>query len=125
MVEGHERCGGASLPHGRRHSSSCDPSTPQLGAAGRLAYMKVCGRDIKIQGRLVRIACPELDSYESLGDPDAVLNGLRKSAVRVDLFTFMQSIAEASPKYAYPMEWDNLAVLPVSTFDHWWNHQIR
>ncbi len=23
------------------------------------------------------------------------------------------------------MEWDNLAVLPVSTFDHWWNHQIR
>jgi hypothetical protein len=23
------------------------------------------------------------------------------------------------------MEWDNLAVLPVTTFDHWWNHQIR
>jgi len=23
------------------------------------------------------------------------------------------------------MEWDNLAVLSVSTFDHWWNHQIR
>jgi hypothetical protein len=23
------------------------------------------------------------------------------------------------------MEWDNLAVLPVSTFDHWWMHQIR
>src|SRR5438270_3410101 len=23
------------------------------------------------------------------------------------------------------MEWDNLAVLPVSTFDHWWNQQIR
>jgi hypothetical protein len=22
------------------------------------------------------------------------------------------------------MEWDNLAVLPVSTFDHWWNEQI-
>ena len=23
------------------------------------------------------------------------------------------------------MEWDNLAILPVSTFDHWWTHQIR
>ena len=23
------------------------------------------------------------------------------------------------------MEWDNLAVLPVSTFDNWWNNQIR
>src|SRR5258705_545158 len=87
--------------------------------------MKVCGRDIKIRGRLVRIAWPELDSYETLSDPEAVLEGLRKSRVRVDLFTFMQAVPETSPKYAYPMEWDNLAVLPVSTFDHWWNHQIR
>jgi hypothetical protein len=23
------------------------------------------------------------------------------------------------------MEWDNLAVLPVSTFEHWWNRQIN
>ena len=22
------------------------------------------------------------------------------------------------------MEWDNLAVLPISTFDHWWSQQI-
>jgi hypothetical protein len=36
----------------------------------------------------------------------------------------MQRLPETSIKYAYPMEWDNLAVLPVSTFDHWWNHQI-
>src|SRR5581483_3184532 len=24
----------------------------------------------------------------------------------------------------YPMQWDNLAVLPVSTYDHWWTKQI-
>ena len=29
------------------------------------------------------------------------------------------------PKYTYPMEWDNLAVLPVSTFEHWFAHQIK
>ena len=23
------------------------------------------------------------------------------------------------------MEWDNLAVLPVTTYDHWWKHQIN
>jgi len=40
--------------------------------------MRVCGKDIKIQGRLVRIASPELDSYELLNDPEAVLDGLRK-----------------------------------------------
>ena len=87
--------------------------------------MKICGKDIKIQGQLVRIARPELEKYECLGDPEAVIDGLRKSGTRIDLFTFMQLMPELSPKYSYPVEWDNLAVLPVSTFEHWWNHQIR
>ena len=53
-----------------------------------------------------------------------MLGGLRKCGARVDLFTFMQRLPETSPKYPYPMEWDNLAVLPVSTFDRWWTEQI-
>jgi hypothetical protein len=74
---------------------------------------------------LIRIAYPELDKYELLTDPQVLLAGLRKSGTRIDLFTFMQIMPETSPKFAYPMEWDNLAVLRVSTFDQWWNHQIR
>src|SRR4051812_43089882 len=87
--------------------------------------MKVCGRDIKIQGRLIRIAAPELDKYELLNDPEVVVEGLRRSGTRIDLFTFMQIMPEVVPQFAYPMEWDNLAVLPVSTFDQWWKHQIH
>ena len=87
--------------------------------------MNVCGREIKVAGRLIRIARLDADKYESLEDPGTFLEGLRTCGRRVDLFTFMQIMPETSQKYAYPMEWDNLAVLPVSTFDHWWNHQIR
>lgn len=87
--------------------------------------MNVCGKQINVDGRLIRIARLDADKYESLEDPEALLEGLRKSKKRVDLFTFMQILPETSPKYAYPMEWDNLAVLPISTFDHWWKHQIR
>jgi hypothetical protein len=36
----------------------------------------------------------------------------------------MQRVQEPEPKYRYPMEWDNFAALPVSTFDHWWNKQL-
>jgi len=85
----------------------------------------VCGKDIKIEGRLIRVARPEGDKYNCPDDPEAMLSGLRKCGTRIDLFTFIQKVPESSPKYGYPMEWDNLAVLPVSTFDHWWNHQIR
>ncbi len=87
--------------------------------------MKIYGKEIRIEGRLLRTARLEGDKYVFLDDPEAVLSGLRKSGTRIDLFTFLQRLPETSPKYAYPMEWDNLAVLKVSTFDNWWNNQIR
>jgi hypothetical protein len=87
--------------------------------------MRVCGKEIKIQGQLVRIARPDGDKYTFLDDPETVLAGLRASRTRIDIFTFLQKLPETSPKYSYPMEMDNLAVLPVSTFENWWNNQIR
>jgi len=89
------------------------------------SLIKVCGKEIRLQGRLIRIARLEGDKYRFVDDPGPLLDGLQKSGIRIDLFTFMQKLPETSPKYAYPMEWDNLAVLPVSTLDHWWTHQIR
>jgi hypothetical protein len=86
--------------------------------------MNVCGRDILVHGRLFRIARLDGDKYKFLDDPEPVLADLRKSDTRVDLFTFMQKLPETTPKFSYPMEWDNLAVLPVSTFDDWWTKQI-
>jgi hypothetical protein len=87
--------------------------------------MKIAGKDIKIQGRLVRIARFEGDKYTFPDDPEEVLDGLRKCGTRIDIFTFLQRLPETSPKYSYPMEMDNLAVLPVSTFENWWNNQIK
>jgi hypothetical protein len=85
----------------------------------------VCGRDIKVQGRLVRTAFLDADKYHFIEDPLPLLEGLKKCDRRIDLFTFMQRIDEPTPRFPYPMELDNLAVLPVSTFGHWWNQQIR
>ena len=82
--------------------------------------MKVCGQDIRIRGKLIRIAGLSADTYEFVDDPAAALDDLRHSDQRIDLFTFMQKLPETSRKYSYLMEWDNLAVLPVSTFDQWW-----
>jgi hypothetical protein len=86
--------------------------------------MNVCGRELVVQGRLFRIARLDGDKYKFLDDPEAVVTGLRKAESRVDLFTFMQRLPETPPKFKYPMEWDNLAVLPVSTFDDWWTKTI-
>jgi hypothetical protein len=86
--------------------------------------INVAGVDIRIEGRILRIARLERERYEGLADPETILDGLRRCGHRVDLFTFMQRLPEIQPNYGYPMEWDNLAVLSVSSFDHWWKRQI-
>ncbi len=86
--------------------------------------MKVCGREIKVHGRLIRIGRLDAEKYHFLDDPEPMLDALRKSKTRVDIFTFMQRLPESEPKYRYPMEMDNFAALPVSTFDHWWMKQL-
>jgi hypothetical protein len=87
--------------------------------------IKVRGKNIRVKGRVIRIACLDGDKYNYPDDPQAFLEGLRNCGTRIDLFTFLQRLSEPQPKFGYPMEWDNLAVLPISTFEHWWTHQIR
>jgi len=87
--------------------------------------MRICGKDIKVQGQLIRIARLGGEWYDFLEEPEVALDTLRKSGNRIDLFTFTQRLPDTKPKYRYPMEWDNLAVLPVSTFEHWWAKQIN
>jgi hypothetical protein len=87
--------------------------------------MNICGRNIKVQGRLVRVGRIQGDKYKFMDDPQPVIEGLRASRNRVDLFTFLQRLPDTTPKFDYPFEMDNLAVVRVTTFDDWWNNQIR
>ncbi len=86
--------------------------------------MNICGREVIVQGQLCRVAHLDADDYKFLDDPESAMIQLRKSGIRIDIFTFMQKLPETTPKYKYPMEWDNMAVLPVTTFENWWTKQI-
>jgi len=86
--------------------------------------INACGRDIVTHGRFIRIARIDGDKYRFLQDPEAILNALRASSRPPDLFTFVQRLPETEPRYLYPIEWDNFAALPISTFDNWWNHTL-
>jgi hypothetical protein len=81
--------------------------------------------NIRISGRLLRIARLDAELYHFLSNPEPMIDRLRNSTDHIDIFTFMQGLPETGPKFMYPMEWDNLAVLPVSTYENWWNKQIR
>ena len=77
-----------------------------------------------MQGWLCRVAHVDGDGYKFLADPESTVAKLRRAHTQADLFTFVQKLPETSPLYPYLFECDNLAVLPISTFDRWWSQQI-
>jgi hypothetical protein len=87
--------------------------------------IKICSTEICIQGRILRIAHPHGDRYRFVNDPASVIAKLKTSGMGVDLFTFGQRLPESEPRFAYPFEMDNFAALPVTSFENWWNNQIR
>ena len=87
--------------------------------------MRVRDTEIKIAGRFLRVARLDAEKFQFLEEePDRVVEGLRGSGVRIDLFTFLQKLSDPKPDLAYPMEMDNFAAIPISTFENWWTKQI-
>jgi hypothetical protein len=86
--------------------------------------MTNCGKEVSVHGKLIRIA-RIAEGYESLEDAGALLAELRRSKERIDIFTFIQRLSETTPRFDFPMEWDNLAAVRVSTFDQWFSRQIN
>ena len=87
------------------------------------------GLPVRVKPGLVRVAHPEGDTYRTLDAPQSVIERLRKWKPGVDLFTFMQPLALALAMVftlnAFPcfVDWDDWAVIPISTFDDWWTNQ--
>lgn len=82
------------------------------------------GRKVIVGSGFCRLAEVEGEGYKSLADPKSGIAALKDSGPGADIFTFLQELPETSPRYPYPFEWDNLAVLTISTFDQWWTKQI-
>jgi hypothetical protein len=48
------------------------------------------------------------------------LKGAARGVLKADIFTFAQKLPVTDPEYAYPLEWESVAAIPLSTFREWW-----
>jgi len=79
-------------------------------------------------GRLVKIARIKGEDWEESDrgrDPALIIDCIKKSSLKADIFTFAQKLPETTPKYQYPFQWDNLAVIQLNSYDDWWKHKIN
>jgi len=78
---------------------------------------------IRRAGRFPRIGYIDGEFFTFPSNPTALLDKIK--GYPIDLFTFLQHPARTAVAYPYRMELDNMAVLPISTFDNWWKNQTR
>jgi hypothetical protein len=95
------------------------------GKLTRLTCLEVGGQTYSQSQGLVRVIHIEEEWYDDVLDPEAVIGVLKQSSVNADIFTFWQRLPQTQPQFDYHMEWERIAVLPVTSFDHWWNKQIK
>jgi hypothetical protein len=92
------------------------------GKPVRVPAAQIEGRTVLATGKWLEIATvqdEELTESESVADPEAFLSQLKKSGLNADIFTFSQKLWDNTPKYNYPLEWDNWAVIPITTYADW------
>lgn len=76
-------------------------------------------------GRFLRTAALKHSWIEEVEDPEAVVAELKRRKAGADLFTFWQRYPDTEPRFSYRLEWDNWAVLPVTTYDDWFERKIN
>ncbi len=82
---------------------------------------------IVLKGTLMKVAEIQDEFYlesRALPEPEKVLQLLRAQRPRPDLFTFAQKLPAVVPKYSYPMEWDNVAAIKITSYEQWFKDEI-
>jgi len=89
--------------------------------------VEVDGQLVVIKGKLLRLA-EVFDDYwvpaDTLPEPEKIVARLKEDPKPADAYTFAQRIPDVKPRYEFPMTWDNVAVINVSSYETWFKEQI-
>src|SRR2546425_2077595 len=95
------------------------------GKPARIECLEIEGQTYSLSHGLATVVQLEDDWYDDVNDPEFVIKALRQSSVRADIFTFWQRLPQTERRFDFYTEWESIAALPVTSFDHWWNKQIK
>lgn len=96
------------------------------GNPASLDCLDIAQQSFVIQRGLVSTIALEEEWYDDVDDPDALVRELQmSSAPPADLFTFWQRIPDVDRRFDYHVEWEELAVLHVRSYDEWWMRQVK
>jgi len=80
---------------------------------------------IYVEGRFLKTIRPKNEWIDDVEDPESIIRRLKGENIRADLLTFWQRYPDVEPKFPYHLEWDNWAVLPVTSYEDWFHNQLN
>lgn len=90
-----------------------------------LESIAVDDKKISVVGNCPRVAKLHSEFHEYIDQPETFLSGLKDSKVRADVFTFVPPISDKDKKHDHLFEWEQIAVLTISTYENWWKKQVN
>src|SRR5437879_985652 len=88
----------------------------------------ICGRTVIVVGRWLKIASVHDEFFvedEIIPEPRRFIAEVQWWNVKPDLFTFAQKVNDLTPRFNYHIEWEDFAVIPITTYQNWFKKQIR
>lgn len=103
----------------------------EIRIKGKNVYVpaaQVQGRTIIANGRWLKMATvqdEDLAEGEIIADPESLVSQLQKMDLDADIFSFPEKLPNTTPRFGFHFEWDNLAVIPITTFSAWWKDRAE
>ena len=103
--------------------------TEEISIKGKQVKVKALraeNKDIIVSGKFLKTARVKEEWDADVLSPDVLVGELKACRSKADIFTFWQRLPDVTPKFhGHYFEWDNVAAIPVTSYEHWWNEQIR
>jgi hypothetical protein len=78
-----------------------------------------------VKGSWVKTAVVEAEEWleSEIADPESYIRQFkaqRRGGLKADIFTFAQKLPSAELRYKYLVNWESMAVAPITSFNEWW-----
>jgi hypothetical protein len=98
------------------------------GKNKKVPFIRICDRNVIVLGKRLKVASIQ-DEFciegEIAPNPESFAAELKHYVLKPDLFTFPQKVNDLTPRFDFHLEWEHLAVIPITTYQDWLTKGIR
>jgi hypothetical protein len=108
-------------------SKTLEPNLVEIRVGGKefmVPSVRIGNRTVVSVGKRIRIATVQDELWleeEAVAEPEEFIRQLKEQPLKADVFSFTQKVTRAQVRQFYRFDLDNVAAIPLTTFDAWWS----